>query len=106
MRLVRRAVGGDPRCASLMRCTHLCDCYPDSTDRPLMPGPVVSIVVPTYRRASVLAACLDSIERTVKLPHEVVCVSVAGDDQTRDLLGSRNGVRIIEQPARGGLVQA
>lgn len=70
-----------------------------------MSTPVVSIVVPTYARPKELAGCLASIERTVKLPHEVVCVTVQGDELTERAL-RHAGVRTIVQPTRGGAVQA
>jgi GT2 family glycosyltransferase len=70
-----------------------------------MASPVVSIIVPTFRRPRELSCCLQSIERTVKLPHEVICAAVADDRPTLDLLGGA-GVRTIVQPARGGAVQA
>jgi len=70
-----------------------------------MPEPIVSIVVPTYRRPSELAACLDSIASTVTLLHEVLCVMVKGDEPTARELSKRN-VNVIEQPMRGGAVQA
>ena len=70
-----------------------------------MPAPVVSIVVPTLERPQALATCLDSIEATVDLPHEVLCVSVEHDEATQALLAER-AVRNIVQPGRGGAVQA
>lgn len=55
--------------------------------------------------------CLESIERTVDLPHDVVCVSVAGDEATMDALAPRlkkagTSFKHLVQPTRGGLVQA
>lgn len=70
-----------------------------------MPDPVVSIVVPTYRRPEALEACLSSIAATVDLPHEVVCVMVRGDEPTARVL-ARHSVRVIEQPGRVGAVKA
>jgi GT2 family glycosyltransferase len=72
-----------------------------------MPEPVVSVVVPTFRRAAMLGKCLDSIQSTAKLPHEVICVHVAGDAESAEVLRRRpEPLRLIEQPTRGGLVQA
>lgn len=71
-----------------------------------MPHPLVSIVVPSFERPRRLESCLASIEETVDLPHEVVCVSVAGDDATRDVLAGRAGIRTIVQAERGGCVKA
>ena len=70
-----------------------------------MTQPVVSIIVPTFQRPAHLKACLDSISRTVQLPHEVICVAVKDDAPTHAALKDRE-VRIITQPTRGGAVQA
>lgn len=70
-----------------------------------MPDPLVSIVVPTYRRATGLSRCLESIRRTVALPHEVIVVPVADDADTIQALRSAE-VRMVVQPTRGGCVQA
>lgn len=70
-----------------------------------MNSPVVSIIVPTYQRPAELTACLRSIERTVSLPHEVICVRVKDDDVTEQALRCRT-VRTVVQPTRGGAVQA
>jgi N-acetylglucosaminyl-diphospho-decaprenol L-rhamnosyltransferase len=72
-----------------------------------MADPVVSIIVPTYQRPNDLAACVRSIAQTVSLPHEVICVAVAGDEPTlKSLRASQGSVRVIEQAQRGGAVQA
>ena len=72
-----------------------------------MADPVVSIIVPTYQRPNDLAACVGSIAQTVSLPHEVICVAVAGDEPTlKSLRALQGSVRVIEQPQRGGAVQA
>jgi GT2 family glycosyltransferase len=71
----------------------------------LMTKPTVSIIVPTYQRPVALAACLDSIERTVDIAHEVICVAVEGDRPSLDAIGSRK-IRTVVQPTRGGAVQA
>jgi len=70
-----------------------------------MAEPVVSLIVPTYRRPEALRACLDSITATVKLPHEVIAVAVKDDAPTFDVLTSANA-QVVVQPARGGAVQA
>ncbi|MHC4948065.1 MAG: glycosyltransferase family 2 protein, partial [Planctomycetota bacterium] len=67
--------------------------------------PVVSIVVPTYRRPEPLARCLASIAATVDVPHEVLCVSVAGDDATDEVIAGHDARHLV-QPERGGAVQA
>ncbi len=68
-------------------------------------SPRVSIVVPTYQRAYALRRCLDSIEATVTVPHETICVTVEGDQETQQLLKGRP-VREIRQPGREGFVRA
>lgn len=70
-----------------------------------MAEPLVSIVVPTYRRAADLQRCLDSIRATVVLPHEVIAVAVADDQPSIQAINAA-GVRLVTQPARGGAVQA
>lgn len=68
--------------------------------------PIVSIIVPTYRRVDHLARCLTSIESTVKLPHEVICVAVKDDPPTIAALTTHSVVKTVIQPTRGGAVQA
>jgi len=70
-----------------------------------MPEPEVSIIVPTYGRPDHLKRCLDSIRATVTRPHEVICVSVAGDEPTQAVIADYD-VRHVIQPTRGGAVQA
>lgn len=70
-----------------------------------MSEPTVSIVVPTYQRPQYLDHCLKSIEKTVDIPHEVLCVHVANDRNSTEII-SQHGARPIEQPTRGGAVQA
>ncbi len=70
-----------------------------------MTTPLVSIVVPTLNRPEHLRRCLDSIEATVRMEYEVLCISVMGDDETEQALAGRR-VRHLIQPTRGGCVQA
>lgn len=70
-----------------------------------MTDPLVSIVVPTCHRPRALDNCLRSIERTVRLPHEVIGVCLADDEATNVMLRQFEA-RVIEQPDRGGFVQA
>jgi len=70
-----------------------------------MTEPIVSIIVPTYRRPEALRRCLDSIASTVRMPHEVIAVPVADDEPTCAALKGRP-VKIVVQPTRGGAVQA
>lgn len=54
-----------------------------------MINPTVSIVIPSLARPDDLAACLDSIDATVAIPHEVVCVTVTDDESTQELMRER-----------------
>ena len=71
-----------------------------------MPAGIVSIVVPSFGRPALLAACLASIEETVRPDHEVICVAVAGDEPTLGILADAPRVRTIVQPTRRGFVAA
>ncbi len=69
----------------------------------------VSIIIPTLDRPAHLAACLDSIKRTVDLPHEVICVVVDDDAETGHTLDERDDdddVQVIVQQGRTGYVKA
>lgn len=48
------------------------------------PGPEISVVVPTFRAESTLAACLDALARQVDAPRfEVIVVDSSPDERTR-----------------------
>lgn len=68
-------------------------------------GLKVSIIVPTYRRPDHLGRCLASIADTVNVKHEVICVTVAGDEETQHVVRSHDVAHVV-QPERGGAVQA
>ena len=70
-----------------------------------MADPIVSIIVPTFQRPEALTHCLDSIEETVSIAREVICVMVAGDEATDDILQTRD-VKVVIQPQRAGFVNA
>jgi len=70
-----------------------------------MSRPLVSIVVPTLGRPRHVQQCLDSIENTVRMTHEVICVSVAGDEATKAALAGRH-IRHVTEETRGGYVKA
>lgn len=74
-------------------------------DFPGMHAPKVTIVIPTYDRPEALRRCLDSVKRTVDLTREVLCVCVADDDATKEALRGSDAT-VIDQPQRGGFVQA
>ncbi len=67
--------------------------------------PLVSIVIPTFRRPEALARCLSSVRANVPMSHEVICVTVAGDKPTEAIVAT-SGVRHIRQAERLGFVRA
>lgn len=70
-----------------------------------MHAPKVTIVIPTYDRPEALRRCLESVERTVDLSCEVLCVCVTDDEATKAALWGSEAV-IVDQPQREGFVQA
>lgn len=70
-----------------------------------MAAPIVSIIVPSLHRPQPLQRSLTSIASTVKIPHEVIVVAVAGDEQTLAMTRALP-VQTIIQHTRGGAVQA
>jgi glycosyltransferase involved in cell wall biosynthesis len=69
-----------------------------------MDPPVVSVVVPTRGRAAYLEVTLDSLlaQRTATA-HEILVVDDGADDATREVAGSRPGVRYVAHERRRGL---
>lgn len=72
--------------------------------------PLLSIVVPTCNRASLLAACLNSLEE-LAVESEIIVVDGASFDTTRDVIGEaecRMGKRlkVIRETRREGFVRA
>jgi glycosyltransferase involved in cell wall biosynthesis len=66
---------------------------------------MLSVVVPTYNRARVLARCLDALAAQDPGPDEVVVVDDGSTDDTAALLASRSGLRVVRQ-ANGGRAAA
>jgi glycosyltransferase involved in cell wall biosynthesis len=63
---------------------------------------VLSVVVPTYNRASVLARCLDALRDQVAEPNEIVVVDDGSTDETQAVLHDRSGwVRVVAQENGG-----
>jgi GT2 family glycosyltransferase len=68
-------------------------------------APVISIVIPTLARVAALRRCLESIESTVTVPHETICVTSDDDRDTQEALVGRR-VRVVVQEGRTGFVRA
>ncbi len=70
--------------------------------------PELSIVIPTYNRAPLLARCLASIAATVQADYEIIVVNGASTDATRQVLEQHQSPRlkVIHEPQRQGFVKA
>ncbi|MBN1344121.1 MAG: glycosyltransferase [Phycisphaerae bacterium] len=67
-----------------------------------MPCPRVSIVIPTYNRASLIGQTLDSVDRQTFRDFEVIVLDDGSTDRTPDLIRARHGpVRYLRQERRG-----
>src|SRR6185312_11199567 len=71
----------------------------------------LSIVIPTFNRATSLASCLDSVRIGTQCQYEIIVVDGASTDATsqvleeaRDVLGDR--LKVIREPQREGFVRA
>ncbi len=51
-----------------------------------MPGPELSIILPTCNRAPLLTRALELLQQTTHCDYEVVAVDGASDDQTAQVL--------------------
>ncbi|WP_415183248.1 glycosyltransferase family 2 protein [Phaeovulum sp.] len=60
-------------------------------DAPILP---ISVVIPTYNRASLTCAAIDSVLGQTALPDEILIVDDGSQDDTRDVLKERYGDRI------------
>jgi GT2 family glycosyltransferase len=80
---------------------------PDGRMGPACGGPAVSVVVPTYDCAALLARCLDHLMRQTAPPDvfEVVVVDDGSMDRTPELLAERAAawppLAVVRQPNRG-----
>jgi glycosyltransferase involved in cell wall biosynthesis len=62
---------------------------------------VLSVVIPSYNRAPVLARCLDALAEQDPPPDEVVVVDDGSTDDTPAVLAERSWVRAARQPNGG-----
>jgi GT2 family glycosyltransferase len=78
---------------------------PYSSHRPV--GPLVSIIIPYYRRGSVFEECLDSVLGQRYSCREIIVVDNHSDDGLRGRLGNRlSEVTLLELPVNQGACAA
>lgn len=63
--------------------------------------PTVSVVIPAYNEARVIARCLGSLLDQTHRPHEIIVVDDGSTDSTREIVRSFGGVTLIEQTHEG-----
>jgi len=68
-------------------------------------APRVSVVVPTFDGADLVAALLRSLERQT-IPHEVIVVDNGSTDRTAEVVGAAAGVRLVRLDANVGFGRA
>ena len=74
---------------------------------PVFEQPDVSIVIPAYSRADLTRRCLESIlENTTRVAYEVIIVDDAADADTKHLLASVRGARIVTNEANLGYLRS
>ncbi len=69
-------------------------------------GPMLSIIVATYRRLPRLQRCIESIRLHVRTPCETIVVTPDGSDGTLDWLGEQQDLRVIREERREGATRA
>jgi len=60
-----------------------------------MAHPMVSVIIPTYNRATVILNAIASVEQQTFTDYEIIVVDDGGSDGTRGLLESRHNEKII-----------
>jgi GT2 family glycosyltransferase len=52
-------------------------------------APLVTVILPTYKRPDLLPACLDALEQQTHRPMEVIVIDQSPDSLTRDIMSAR-----------------
>ena len=69
--------------------------------------PLVSIVIPYYKRREVIGLCLDSVLQQDYAPIEMILVDNHSEDDVREIARTKDPcIRLIELPANGGACAA
>ena len=63
--------------------------------------PTVSVVIPAYNEARVIARCLGSLVDQTHRPHEIIVVDDGSTDGTRAIVRGFGGVTLLEQSHEG-----
>ncbi len=69
-------------------------------------APLVSIIIPTYNRAALVAEAVASVEAQTFRDFEILVVDDGSTDATRKLLALREGVRVVGHSCRKGVAAA
>ena len=73
---------------------------------PKIEQPLVSIIIVLFNRAELTLSCLESIEKTVKVPYEVIIIDNASSDRTRRLMRCIEGAKIVRNRKNKGFLLA
>jgi glycosyltransferase involved in cell wall biosynthesis len=68
--------------------------------------PLVSVIIPTYNRAGLVAEAVASVEAQTFRDLEILVVDDGSTDNTPDVLALLEGVRVLRHPTRRGVAAA
>ena len=57
--------------------------------------PLISIIMPTYNRASYIEEALDSIKKQTFTDYEIIVVDDGSTDNTKEILENYSGIRYL-----------